>query len=286
MNITLPEKEKISKKSVILYVTAILICIISIIAIVYTTNSDGKTIDELLFEKTHNVSEEQEQQENLKNDFMNGFINQLENENNYEVKESKLNEEKPVIYTRYHVKKEEQNRYNLNINIPYINMDNEFANNTNKKIEEIFAQKARNILTSEEGNAIYSVKYRANIEDGILYLMIYSELKENLNAQRTIVQTYKYDLENQKEITLGEIIDKKGLDRTIIQNKVKQEIQKEQDSVEDLKELGYTIFERNTENDIYKLEYTQEFFVKDGKLYLIYAYGNENLTSEMDIVII
>ena len=56
--------------------------------------------------------------------------------------------------------------------------------------------------------------------------------------------------------------------------------------MEDLRSLGYKIFERNPENDMYKIKNSQEFFVKDGNIYIIYAYGNEELTTEMDLVII
>ena len=46
------------------------------------------------------------------------------------------------------------------------------------------------------------------------------------------------------------------------------------------------LFERDYTNDIYKVENTTEFFLgKDNFLYLIYAYGNDNYTSELDLVI-
>ena len=67
-----------------------------------------------------------------------------------------------------------------------------------------------------------------------------------------------------------------------IANKIKQE----QAKVEELKKLGYNIFERDPSNDMYKVENTTEYFLgKDNFLYLIYAYGNENYTSELDLVI-
>ena len=37
---------------------------------------------------------------------------------------------------------------------------------------------------------------------------------------------------------------------------------------------------------MYKIENTDEFYIdNNNNLYLIYAYGNENLTSEMDLVV-
>ena len=286
MNIILPEKEKTSKRVIALYTISIAICIISIIVIVCSKNLEEKTIDEMIFEKMHSTTQAELDEQLLKSEFQNLFQNKLENNTYIETKESKKEQDKEIIYTKYSMEESKENRYYININIPYINLDNDFANKYNEEIEKIFVQKVKNILRMDEGNAIYSVKYEANIEDGILYVMIHSDLKENSSAQRTIIQTYQYDLEQGKEISLIELIDKKNINKVAIQNKVKEEIKKEQKKVEDLKSLGYSIFERDAESEIYNIENTKEFFMKNGKLYLIYAYGNENFTSELDVIII
>ena len=85
---------------------------------------------------------------------------------------------------------------------------------------------------------------------------------------------------------LQELINKNGLNENDVQNKIKQEIENEQKKVEDLKSLGYEIFERDLESEMYNIENSDEFFIKDGKIYIIYPYGNNDLTSEMDLVII
>lgn len=76
----------------------------------------------------------------------------------------------------------------------------------NKEIEDIFVNKARNVLQSENKNIIYTVEYVANVQDDILSLMIRSNLKEGVSAQRIIIQTYNYDLRNNKEINLEEVL--------------------------------------------------------------------------------
>lgn len=53
----------------------------------------------------------------------------------------------------------------------------------------------------------------------------------------------------------------------------------------DLKELGLNIYDRDVSSDIYSLEKSTEFYVTNDTLYIIYAYGNSNLTSEMDLII-
>ena len=55
---------------------------------------------------------------------------------------------------------------------------------------------------------------------------------------------------------------------------------------DELRELGYNVFFRNVKSDIYKLENANEFFIYDNNVYIVFAYGNDNMTSELDIVII
>ena len=69
-------------------------------------------------------------------------------------------------------------------------------------------------------------------------------------------------------------------------SKLENIVEAEERKAEDLKELGYNIFERNSKSDIYKIENSKQFFIYENNLYIIYAYGNDLLTSEMDIVII
>ena len=58
------------------------------------------------------------------------------------------------------------------------------------------------------------------------------------------------------------------------------------ESLEDLKELGYEIYNRDISRDIYKIENTTEFYLNKNALYIIYPYGNETNTSETDLIII
>ena len=62
--------------------------------------------------------------------------------------------------------------------------------------------------------------------------------------------------------------------------------QKEQKKSEDLIKLGYNVFSRDTKSDIYKIENITEYFVYNNNIYIIFAYGNDRMTSEKDIVII
>ena len=50
---------------------------------------------------------------------------------------------------------------------------------------------------------------------------------------------------------------------------------------------GYSVdFSRDLSSGIYSVEKSTTFFLgEDEKLYIIYAYGNQNYTSEMDVVL-
>ena len=106
------------------------------------------------------------------------------------------------------------------------------------------------------------------------------------NPQRIIIQTYNYDVEKDKILTIDDIIEYKGLNKEEMQNAVVDEIKKVNKEKESIREQGYNIFVRNLEDDMYKIENTPNFFLgKSNYLYLVYAYGNNNYTSEKDLII-
>lgn len=287
MNLTLPKETEIGKKQIIIYISIILICIISIVIAFYVQFYARIDIASLvgLKEKKEFGQKTEEEIETLKSNFNTIFINNIENDND-ENNGKKEQQDRKIVYTKYEKKESKINSYDLEVHIPYINIDNEVVKKYNQKIEEIFANKARNILGSENKNIIYNVEYVANIYDGILSVMVKSNLKEGSNAQKVVIQTYNYDLRNNKEITIDEMLKIKGMDKQLVQNKINDEISEEEKKVEDLKNLGYNIYTRDTSSDMYDLENASEFYVTEDTLYIIYAYGNQTSTSEMDLVIL
>ena len=117
-----------------------------------------------------------------------------------------------------------------------------------------FIDKTNEVLESENQNIIYTVDYVANIQEDILSLMIRSNLKEGSNAQRVIIETYNYDLRNNKEISLEEVLAIEYVDKNEVQNRIDTKIAEEQRQVEDLKELGYNIYNRDTSSEQYKVD--------------------------------
>ena len=285
MKITVPKKEKTDIKAIVIYTIAIISCIIAIIVVCITQFLGKNKLEEMLSIGSSGTSKQEIDEQALIAEFDNIFNNQLE-KNTFNANVKKQEDDKDIIYTYYDKTESKKNSYELNLKIPYINVDNEVINQYNNEIKETFQKKADKVLETQNKNIIYTVKYQATIEDNILSLIIKSELKEGARAQRQIIKTYNYDLLNNREISLEEMISKKGVKREEAQRKIIDRIKIEEKKVEDLKNLGYNIFERNSEDEQYNIENTKEFFIKNQRIYVIYPYGNESLTTEMDVVVI
>ncbi len=285
MKVVLPEKNKIKKRQLILYIVIMVVCIISVIIAFYVQFYARIDIGRLIgFDTQGEFGKKTEEQiALLQTEFDQIFTNRFENPEDVETK--KIEEDKPIIYTKTEKKESKLNSYDLEVHIPYINIDNTIIETYNKEIEQ-FVNKTNNILQSQNKNTIYTVEYVANVQNDILSLMIRSNLKEGSSAQRVIIETYNYDLRNNKEITLEEVLRIQGLNNLDIQKKIQNEIETEQRKVEDLKNLGYNIYSRDITNDRYELKNTKQFYLTENTLYIIYAYGNETFTSEMDLIII
>lgn len=283
MNLELPEKEKISKNRIIIYIIIALICIISIVVVIRVQILGNDVIDNLFgINKITKRSEEEEAV--LKNNFENIFDNSLENDEEYQIQ--KINNNENIIYTSY-TKEDKNDNYEINVNLPYINIENKEVKQFNKEIKDTFEGKAEETIKNKNNNnIIYTVKYKAYIENNNLSLIIYSDLKQSTSAQRVIIQTFNYDLKENKENKLEDTLNNYSLKINDVQNKINNDIQKEQKKSEELIKLGYNVFSRDINSDIYKIDNITEYFVYKNNIYIIFAYGNNKITSEKDIVII
>lgn len=286
MNVVLetkPPKDDYKRK--ILYVVILIVCVLAIFisawVLVFEGNEEKKPVE--------NVPVSEERYLQMEAEFEEIFTNEIVNQINQSILiANKIKKEDEIIGTAYESKEKVTGKYSLDVKVPYININNSTVREYNNEIEQIFKQKALDIMNDTDSkDIVYTVDYIAYInENNIVSIAIRSILKEGNNAQRTIIQTYNYDFQNDKEITLEELLETKGLNKKDVENKVTNKIKQEQAKVEELKKLGYNIFERDYTNDMYKVENTTEFFLgKDNFLYLVYAYGNENYTSELDLVI-
>lgn len=283
MNVVLEDESKENKKLKVFYIAIIAICIISVIVAIIIQIFGG---DEAKGNTTKLPELTDDEISQYKVEFDNIFqnkVNYLEN-NSYKI--SKINKDEGIIYTGYQNNETKINDYELDVNIPYINIKNSVTEEFNNQIKETFEKKAKSILNSKDTNIIYTVSYSAYISNNILSLVVRSTLKEGGNPQRDIIQTYNYDLTNQKECTIEDMLQMKGIAKRDANQKIKDEIKSAQEKAEELGKLGYSIYPRDYTSDIYNINNVTEYFMgEDNALYIIYAYGNENHTNEMDIVV-
>ena len=286
MNVVIEDNSKKNKRLKFLYIGVIAICIISIIIaiIIQVSGESNKTST-----GKNNVlaSVSSEELSKYKNEFDNIFknkVNYLEN-NSYKV--SKIKQDQEIVYIGYKSTESKINDYELKVNIPYININNDIVNEFNTEIKDTFEKKAKSIINSQNNNVIYTVDYSAYVSNNILSVIVRSTLKEGSNnPQRDIVQTYNYDLTNQKKVTIDDMLELRGITKKEANQNIKQEIKTVQQKVEELGKLGYSVYARDYTSDIYSINNVTEFFMGENNvLYIIYAYGNQNNTSEMDIVV-
>ncbi len=285
MKVVIDEEKAFKKRDIAIYITIILVCILSIVIAFYVQFYARIDVGRMLgFEKETRLGNKTEEQiEQIKAEFDQIFTNEVESTEGQVNK--KKEKDKPLIYTKTQKKESKLNSYDIEVNIPYINIDNPKIEEYNKEIES-FEEKTEDILASENQNTIYTVEYIANVQDDILSLMIRSNLKEGASAQRVIIETFNYDLRNNKEISLEELLKIKGLNKQEVQEKINNEIKIAQKKVEDLRFLGYNVYNRETSAEKYQVENAKEIYVTENTLYIIYPYGNETFTSEMDLIII
>lgn len=280
MNVELPKKTKETKIRGIAYIIILVLCFTAII-IAIAQMSSNKTIKTST--KTSNKNNETIQE--LKEDFNIIFTNTINiSKKNGEQQEN--TNYKNLVYTDYMKQNKSQNNFDIKVNIPYINSNTEVAKKYNNDIKSTFEDPAEFILQTQNRNIIYTVDYIANITDNILSVAILSTFKEGNNPQRTMIKTYNYNLTNNQELSLEALIQEENFKKASIEEAINNEIKKSQDQVDKLKELGYEIHSRNINDSMYKIENSTEFFMYNNHLYVVYAYGNDILTNEMDIVII
>lgn len=264
----------------------IIICIVAIVMAIGSQLIGNKSEPTNTIKDPINIIEQNKQlAENFKTLFENKLDYQGSNINTLGI--TKASKDQDIIYTAVSTKRVVENRYDMDLNIPIINI----ANNTsvekfNEKIQSLFADKANDIMQNAVQNTIYTIDYMSYVNTNILSLVIRSTLKEGNNPQRVIIQTYNYNLSTNEEITLGQILEIKGLNRKIVEDTISSQVQLANEEAEGLRRLGYNVYIRDLTSDIYKLERTDNYILgPDNKLYIIYPYGNANYTDQMDVIV-
>lgn len=278
------------KNPKILYILIGVLCIVAIIAGIYAqffvkeeerSNVILPAINQIggddITEKTA---------EEIKMQFTSLFNNEL-SKGDYDTSNiSKFIENKDIVYSAYDIDEKTEN-YEVNVHLPVMNIVGEVPTSFNNITQNVFANKASEILSNKNSNkVIYQINYTAYINSDVLSLVIEGTLKEGNNPQRVIVQTYNYNLETGEKVEIVDLLSQKNLIQSEVQNKINSTVEKAKEEAEILVQSGYTVYNRNLNNDMYKLANISNYFLgPNGELYIIFAYGNQNYTSEMDIVL-
>lgn len=273
----------------LMFLIIIVICIVAINVGVYMQFFYGKYKPKKEEVPTNDISQAQAAElANLENNFGNIFKNTLDYQNNRVSLNgiTKVESNNDLIFTLY--KKEEvvDNKYSMKIDIPYINISNFIVERINKEIDSIFAEKARDIILNATNNTIYNVDYMSYVNSNILSLVIRSTLKEGNNPQRVIIQTYNYNLSTNEPINIQQMMEIKGLNAENVEKRIQDKIKTANEKANQLKNLGYNVYTRDIGNDMYKIDNAKIYFIgKDNHLYILYPYGNNNFTSETDVIV-
>lgn len=268
----------------LIYIGISVICIVSIISAIFmqislksSNNKDNKSANS---SQTEEIT-----QEELKKNFAHLFDNTVDY-NNYDTSKIKrLDTSKDIIYTVYENETLEKDKYELDVHIPVINITGDAASKFNNTTQKIFADKTTEVLNNTKVYTIYSISYTGYVNGDILSIIIKSTLKEGSNPQRTIVETYNYNLATEKEVSIYDAINQKEISTNELTNKINLEITKSIKEANKIQLTGFETYTRDINSDIYKIDNITTFFIgPDEKLYVIFAYGNNNFTSEMDII--
>lgn len=234
--------------------------------------------------KTIKEGEEKEEEEKLEFNFDDFFTNKVKNyKEKYADKKEKST--KDIVYTGYKKEEKEEGSYDVKVQIPYINVKGETIEKYNEEIKKAFEKKVETILETEDKNYGYDINYGAYIKDDILSLIIKAELQQG-SKKKLIIETYNYNLEEEKEVKLEDLLDTKEIDTDEVQKQITKKIKEENKKAEQLKELGHDVYERDLESDEYDIENIDNFYIDNGNICIIFAYGNKSNTIEKDIVLI
>ena len=274
----------------IMYISISVICVLAIILGVYYQIFADKVVNENdLNEIENTVGETDADDPNDLIDEFNALFDNKFHAQGYstdQITKIKGLESKDFIYPAYDIKKEDKELYSIDIKLPVFNVAGDIPTEFNNRTQSIFANKASTILTTASKYTIYNIEYVAYLNENILTLVIKATLKEGNSAQRTIVQAYNYDILSKTKVTLNDVLEDRGIDKKDVNKKIDTQVKEAARQAQLISEAtGQVVYKRDLTNAMYLTENVTNFFLgEDGQIYIIYAYGNNNVTSEIDII--
>ena len=279
-------------KKYIFFTVLALVCIVALCLGIYTQffykYSDT---DPLMLGINIGSKKTAEEIDILKADFNNLFNNSIVI-NSENVRVDRIETSKELVYAAYNLVNEDENYYSVNAQIPILNIDTDTAKSINAEIKKEYYDKANSVMRRTEGNTIYTVSYASFVNQDILSIVIKASLKEQNKSEKVTIKTYCYSLPEDKLLSINnvlessDILEGKGITLESIQTTINEDIKKAYNNAKIIAESYGTLYERDLNSEIYKVENTENFFLtQDGYIYIVYAYGNNDYTNEMDIII-
>ena len=266
-----------------IYALIVAFCIIAIIVGVNAQFFSTKENDEIPDINISNVVSVDEEVD-ISNKFMQLFDNKLPQFKEYDnVKKMDLNKNYVYIYSENPqlpngpYTKKLDGKYDIVAYLPVFNINSEVTNNFNNITMNYFVKMMNDVITNSVANTSLTISFTANVNDNILSVAIIAKLKEGDKPQKIMIQGYNYDLINNKEIKVADVLTKNKVDVATANSKIEKVIKK----------ADNTLYKRELTNPIYSIDKVTNFILgRNGELYIIYAYGNQAnvYTSEMDIV--
>ena len=264
---------------IILIIISLIIIIFSIIVAFINTTTNSNIDTQKI--KSKNMIEYEE--------FSKFFNNTINYQNSNVSYVHKIDNGKEIVYSS-NINDKKNGAYDIVINVPFLNINNQKAKKINQEVTDIFYNKAKDIqksINTQKGETVYTVDYAAYVTDNVLSIAIRSTLKENNNAQRVIIKTYAYNLASNEQISLKEMLTIKNIDANYVQKIINNEIKEKNKEIQELEQMGYSVYNRDINSKIYKIENSNYYLIgENDKIYVIYPYGNSNYTSETDIVLV
>lgn len=197
----------------------------------------------------------------------------------------KADNTKELVYTFYEDSQNVSDKYSMNIHIPVINIQSDVVTGFNNLTQSIFVDKINSVMAGIDVYTIYNLDYVSYVNNNILSLAIKATIKEGDNPQRIIVQTYNYNLETNESVALRDILEDRDIDGTVVENRIRTVVQNASNNANELINSGYTVYQRDINDEMYQIDNITNFIEgPNGELYIIFAYGNNNYTSEIDII--
>lgn len=266
-----------------IYALIVAFCIIAIIVGVNAQFFSTKESDEVPDINVSNVVSVNEELD-ISNKFMQLFDNKLPQFKDYpNIEKGDLSKNYLYIYSENPqlpngpYTKKLDGKYDIVAYLPVFNINSDVTNGFNNITINYFVKMMNDIVVNGTTNTNLTISFAANVNDNILSVAIIAKLKEGDKPQRIMIQGYNYDLANNKEVKVADVLAKKNIDIATANSKIEKVV----------KSADNTLYKRELTNPIYSIDKVTNFILgRNGELYIIYAYGNQAnvYSSEMDIV--